>query len=1201
MARGGVELASGYISLAVRYSGAMAQIAKDLERLEKSGKSAGKTTSDSVKKHLGESVKLSEKKWSEINRIVKQSTAYQAKQVRSAYAEAEAAQKAYSDKRKEFAEKQRKVDSSSLESIRAIRKEEEALANSRGKLVQSINRVKEANAEFEKAKAFAPKIEANLIAKAQDQAVRNARIKAALIKRPFEEVRRFASGTLRAVGRGVKGIGGSLVSMLTGPMARIAGITAILGGVGYAFNKGFQQISAVNKAEKALQSLNYTARDFNQMMKSIEDASKGTQFGVVDLVETATKAVQGGVAPGGPLTEYLKKLQDISTVTGKSVADIQDLYDKAKLRQEVWLDDMRTLGAATNAPVSQWVTEDLFAGNEAAFQKAIEMQKLGWDDVLRVLETRSKGTAVKMSNTLEAQLHRIGNVVGNIGAAVLEPFFASGGGAVKSFVDRLEEFAVWLKENQPEIVAFVTKAGTAILNFAASVADLFETLLHGMGGLLKGMSHLPFIGNDDMRIAGEELDQFAEKMGGVQNRILKETIPAWEHWGKSLENVVRLTNLLGYATPTVLDNGRIEVVDFEGDREKLKELGFEVKQLGEDPTHLELIPKTKEAVDILNAMREKQGKDPLDIPVEADTKPFDKTMSQLEKDLQDKEFKVGIGLDAGALLGSMPIGDMPGLDIGPGGDIRSPYPAAPGMHRFGPRGLNPNNVSVTEGKRRDGTGYGLKPQSLVALQAIQSKFPMVPLTSAVGSRENDAYEWHPNGRGLDMGIPDPFSPKGKALGDMMNRWIQANKDILGVQGTLWQVPDHFDHIHVSMKDEPSPLMRRSGIRNYGPRPRRGGPGGFSSVPMSVGTMTDLPLSPDITPAPPTPTPHGQTSTVPTNPISGQLDPFNTGRQAPNSWGYGPSPNDVARQQVSDSRAARAIEDMRDDLAELQGERTKLVAEQAKERESWGQLYKDQPDKYADDIEAQKQALADLDESITDLTRAIDDAEIDLQLDRDDWQQTLSEAQYDAAKQGRQGGQGLKNPLLPDLGELGGIVQGGLAETFLPPGFANPFDMPFLKAGSGILNFIGGLMPDPFTRGIFQAAAGVMSGDGGAAGAAMMSMIPEPFGTMQPASPGYAPGADYITPGGGAGLSLPVGAAIPGVEGVQAQPGPFGPPTGPLPGPGNAGNTTINLGPNYSGASIGQPGKDFVDMQQRDANATARATSMAPQRLATKGP
>lgn len=106
---------------------------------------------------------------------------------------------------------------------------------------------------------------------------------------------------------------------------------------------------------------------------------------------------------------------------------------------------------------------------------------------------------------------------------------------------------------------------------------------------------------------------------------------------------------------------------------------------------------------------------------------------------------------------------------------------------------------------------GLKPQSMAALQAIFAQFGGTGISLTSGYRAQDPFEWHPGGRGLDIGIPGWDTPQGKAIGDQINAWIQANKEVMGVYGTLWQVAEHYNHIHVSIKDQLSPLLMGGGV------------------------------------------------------------------------------------------------------------------------------------------------------------------------------------------------------------------------------------------------------------------------------------------------------------------------------------------------------------------------------------------------------
>lgn len=125
-------------------------------------------------------------------------------------------------------------------------------------------------------------------------------------------------------------------------------------------------------------------------------------------------------------------------------------------------------------------------------------------------------------------------------------------------------------------------------------------------------------------------------------------------------------------------------------------------------------------------------------------------------------------------------------------------PGAPLMAEAGytlKPGLNPKNVSTS----------GLQPQSMALLSLIQGmpQFAGIPLTS--GLRQSDPFPWHPGGRGLDLGL-NANDPTQSALGDQLNSFLNANKDKFGIYNTLWKVKDHFNHLHIALKEGTSPLQ-----------------------------------------------------------------------------------------------------------------------------------------------------------------------------------------------------------------------------------------------------------------------------------------------------------------------------------------------------------------------------------------------------------
>ncbi|GAB3019552.1 hypothetical protein [Mycobacterium bourgelatii] len=149
-------------------------------------------------------------------------------------------------------------------------------------------------------------------------------------------------------------------------------------------------------------------------------------------------------------------------------------------------------------------------------------------------------------------------------------------------------------------------------------------------------------------------------------------------------------------------------------------------------------------------------------------------------------------MDAGAdkLVAAINSGWLPRLDDG--GVIPAPDPMmlrwfdAIRSGRLNPAALMPGGAKGSEG--------GLQSNTVRARRIISALFPEV---GEIGGARQDSKPWHPRGLALDIMIPGWNTPQGKALGDQINSFIRSNAGILGSDYTMWQVPDHFNHVHAN--------------------------------------------------------------------------------------------------------------------------------------------------------------------------------------------------------------------------------------------------------------------------------------------------------------------------------------------------------------------------------------------------------------------
>lgn len=87
-------------------------------------------------------------------------------------------------------------------------------------------------------------------------------------------------------------------------------------------------------------------------------------------------------------------------------------------------------------------------------------------------------------------------------------------------------------------------------------------------------------------------------------------------------------------------------------------------------------------------------------------------------------------------------------------------------------------------------GSGLCPNAWALEQYIQDTYPGV---QSIGGVRADSRPDHPSGHALDIMIGSNMG-----LGDAINADVQSQSGRFGVKYTMWRVPAHFNHVHVTV-------------------------------------------------------------------------------------------------------------------------------------------------------------------------------------------------------------------------------------------------------------------------------------------------------------------------------------------------------------------------------------------------------------------
>lgn len=105
--------------------------------------------------------------------------------------------------------------------------------------------------------------------------------------------------------------------------------------------------------------------------------------------------------------------------------------------------------------------------------------------------------------------------------------------------------------------------------------------------------------------------------------------------------------------------------------------------------------------------------------------------------------------------------------------------------------LKPTMVSVTTNTKCATLGLLSGPKA--ACSQVLAAFPQITSVIGVASRSGNPTSCHPRGLAIDFIVGT-----NKALGDRLYAYVISRRLALGVSPVvLWQVADHFDHVHVS--------------------------------------------------------------------------------------------------------------------------------------------------------------------------------------------------------------------------------------------------------------------------------------------------------------------------------------------------------------------------------------------------------------------
>lgn len=461
---------------------------------------------------------------------------------------------------------------------------------------------------------------------------------------------------------------------------------------------------------------------------------------------------------------------------------------------------------------------------------------------------------------------------------------------------------------------------------------------------------------------------------------------------------------------------------------------------------------------------------------------------------------------------------------------------------------------------------GLQGNSILVARLLAHMFPQI---NTIGGFRPDGggYADHPEGRALDIMIPNYQSENGIALGNAITAFLMKNADKLNIDYTIWRQTyrnasgasnvmgsqgsdtlDHYDHVHATMKaGSPASYAVPAGLKL---------PGGLTNAMDGQGIGSS---------------------------VGGSLSASGTGLmtyRAATSSEMSASGQKVDSAGNAVTQAQQRVDDLTYDRDKAQRRIDELAAEGKDTADAEEQLRR------------KTRELADANDKLADKRQALADAEAADEKLRTQGKEVEARSSSvgdlglsDSGTAAMTGGGAQKSG--PDTGNLGQMFVGGLLESVGLDGslFSNPMEWPSVKSLMAGINYAGGLLSiagaTPESMG---AAGGGGTAGGFAAGAAdavglggLLSAIPSATElATRSGSPALAPGEFNPAVAGGTAV-----AATPGMSTFAPAPH-----TGSGAAPGAAVDNSINInGP------VGMSPDALQTKIRTEQNARTRTTVM----------
>lgn len=343
-----VELAAGYATLTVKTAGVSKGLSGLFEGAQRQATGAGKKAGESYLRGLESELKTAEaqsKKFAEAQSKARDKEAEAAGRLRVA------TEKLNEAKRKGLADGGRLAQ---LEEAQASAKRKHAsaateLARQTDAAAQAARRQAKAQSSID----AAPQTGTGFLGRLKSRFSADG----AGVGRAFNESAAREVGGSSALGRAGEAAGGKLKGSMIAVLSKGAGIATAAVGIGTILSKGFERNIALDNAKQQMKSLGYEGEQLEAVMASALESVKGTAFGLGDAATLAGSALASGVKPGEELTKYLTTVADSAAFAQVPLGEMGEVLGKVVRQGKLTGDQIDSL-TTRGLPIGEWIKQE---------------------------------------------------------------------------------------------------------------------------------------------------------------------------------------------------------------------------------------------------------------------------------------------------------------------------------------------------------------------------------------------------------------------------------------------------------------------------------------------------------------------------------------------------------------------------------------------------------------------------------------------------------------------------------------------------------------------------------------------------------------------------------------------------------------------------------------------------------------------------